>query len=79
MQWWILDKMAQRQHEQPRRDGLELLLASGCRDGGVPDVVPDGELLVVGPHRAQRSSRVGAGPSNTATDPMCMGTLWCSA
>ena len=26
-----------------------------------------------------RSSREGAGPSNTATDPMCMGTLSCSA
>jgi hypothetical protein len=26
-----------------------------------------------------RSSRVGAGPSNTATEPMCMGMLSCSA
>src|SRR5580658_9159703 len=26
-----------------------------------------------------RSSRLGAGPSKTATDPMCIGTLRCSA
>ena len=124
MQWWILDKMAQRPPSSPSSSHSSQ--SGRCRSSGSANsfaaVAPScsgppgarteacrtwcrianswssaqtgrsswkGVARTTWRYRGTRgsfasksrmsSARVGAGPSNTATDPMCMGTLWCSA